>query len=249
MKGFSCVSQLFCVKPVTNVKNVASNLPVEARLQIYWQTWLDLGVGLKVVQILKEGYTLPFQIRPNLARSTNVIRCYVNPHRNLYLLEALHQLIDKNYAAYGQKRSRAGEQSEISGVFQLTIFSAQTQQQMETYSRSEQFKLIPQGSKFQNGDTGNHQNLPPTRRVGDLNRFQGRLLPHSNIGTAQEISEISCPGSDLPVQGTAIRFVHSTHGVHCNSKGGDTDGYTQGYKNPPVSRQLVPPNLSPAYTG
>ena len=87
-----------------------------------------------------------------------------------------------------------------------------------------------------NGDTGNHQNLPPTRGVGYLNSFQGCLLPYTRTGTVQEISEISCIGSDIPVQGTAIRFVHSTHGVHCSSKGGETDGHTQGYKNPPVPR-------------
>ena len=125
---------------------------------------------------------------------------------------------------------------------------------METHPRSEQFKPILQGSKIQNGDTGNHQDLPPTRGVGDLNRHQGRLLPYTNTGTFQEICEILRSGSDLPIQGTAIRVVHSTHGVHCNSKGGEADGHTQGYKNPPVPRRLVgecqiPPGLSPAYTG
>ena len=54
------------------------------------------GAGPKIVQILREGYTLPFWIRPNLARSPTVISCYVNPHRNSYLVEALHQFIDKN---------------------------------------------------------------------------------------------------------------------------------------------------------
>ena len=96
MKSVSCVTQLSYAPPVTNVKNAASNLCVGARLQNYWQIWLDLSAGPKVVQILREGYTLPFPIRPNLTRSPTVIRCYVNPHRNSYLLEELHQLIDKN---------------------------------------------------------------------------------------------------------------------------------------------------------
>ena len=96
VKGASCVTQLCCVNPVTNVKLAATNLPVGARLQNFWQTWLDLGAGPKVVQILREGYTLPFRTRPNLTRSPTVISCYVNPHRNSYLLEALHQLMDKN---------------------------------------------------------------------------------------------------------------------------------------------------------
>ena len=43
-----------------------------------------------------EGYTLPFQTRPKLVRFPTIISCYGNPQRNSYLLEALHQLIDKN---------------------------------------------------------------------------------------------------------------------------------------------------------
>ena len=119
---------------------------------------------------------------------------------------------------------------------------------MEAYTRSEQTKSFPQGGKIPNGDTGNHQDIPPTRGVGHLDRFQGGFLPHTNAGTVQEISEISCPGSDIPIQSTAFRSVHSTHGVHCSSKGGKTDGHTQGYNNPPVPRRLVgesqvPPSL------
>ena len=65
VKGASCVTQLSCAKPVTNVPIVVTNLPVGARLQNFWETWLDLGAGPKVVQILREGYTLPFRIWKN----------------------------------------------------------------------------------------------------------------------------------------------------------------------------------------
>ena len=157
-----------CVKPVTNVKNVASNLPVGARLQNFWQTWLDLGAGLKVVQILKEGYTLPFPTRPKLTRSPTVISCSVNPHRNLYLLEALHQLIDKNAVELVQI-------PDISGIFQPTIFNPKAQQ-VETYIRSEQSESFPQGGEIQDGDTGNHQDIPPTRGVGQWWLEEGNVL-------------------------------------------------------------------------
>ena len=80
------------------------------------------------------------------------------------------------------------------GGFQPTIFGPKTKQQMETYTRFEQTKPIPQGGEIQNGDTRNHQNLPPTRGVDHLNRCQGRLFPHTNTGTVKEISEISRSG-------------------------------------------------------
>ena len=77
MKDVSCVAQLSFAKPVTNVPTVALDLPVGARLHDFWETWEALGAGPKVVKILKEGYTLPFQTQPNLTRSPTIIGCYV----------------------------------------------------------------------------------------------------------------------------------------------------------------------------
>ena len=130
-------------------------------------------------------------------------------------------------SAYRQERSRAGTKSKVPGFLQPTILSPKTKQQMETYTRSEQTQYFPQGGKIQNGDSGNHQNLPPDRGVRNL------LLPYPHTGTVQKISEISCARADIPIQSTAFRSVHSTLGVHCYSKGGKADGHPQGYKNPP----------------
>ena len=38
----------------------------------------------------------PLPVKPNLTRSPTVISSYVNPHKNLNLLEALYQLVNKN---------------------------------------------------------------------------------------------------------------------------------------------------------
>ena len=50
----------------------------------------------KVVTTLRQGYTLPFQFRPNLTRSPTVISNYHNPSKQAHLLEALYQLVNKN---------------------------------------------------------------------------------------------------------------------------------------------------------
>ena len=92
----SYVDQLSSVKNVTNVSTVVPDLPVRARLHQFWKKLAALRVSLKVLAVLREGYTLPFQFWPNLTRSPTITSCYVNPHRNLYLLEALHQLLNKN---------------------------------------------------------------------------------------------------------------------------------------------------------
>ena len=122
----------------------------------------------------------------------------------------------KNPSAYGQDTVKPVQNLWASSA-DLSCF--QTTQLLETYSRSGQTKPF-----------GDHQDLPPTRGVGYLSRFQGRLLPYTYTGTIQEIPEISHPRSGTPVQGPAIRFVHSTLGVHRDPKGGETDGHTQGLK-------------------
>ena len=95
VKDVSYVDQLSSVKSVTNVATVVQDLPVGARLNQFWKKWVALGVSPKVLTVLREGYTLPFRFRPNLTRSPTITSCYVNPHRNLYLLKALYQLLNK----------------------------------------------------------------------------------------------------------------------------------------------------------
>ena len=155
-------------------------------------------------------------------------------------------------SAYNKKCYRTGKQTDLTRVLQPTILGAQTQQQMEANPGFEQSEFFPKNRKIQNGDPGNHQNLPPTGRMGNLHRLQGRLFPHSNTGTVQEIPKISRPGADLSIQSSPLRLIHSSDGIHCHSQGGEIDGHSKGYKDPPVLRRLVgeshiPPGMSPTY--
>ena len=114
VKSASCVTQLSCVKPVTNVKNVASNLPVGARLQNFWHMWLDLGASPKAVQMMKEGYTLPLS-DPDKSDKIS------NRHKLLCKFPQEPLLVRGIASAYRQKRSKTGTKSKVSGVFQPNI--------------------------------------------------------------------------------------------------------------------------------
>ena len=46
-------------------------------------------------------------------------------------------------SAYSQESCRTSKTPNISGVFQQTIFSPKTQQQVETYTRFEQTESFP----------------------------------------------------------------------------------------------------------
>ena len=96
VKDVFCVGHLPSVNLVTNAQHAVLDPPVGARLNQCWEKWENLGSSPKVVNILREGYTLPFRFRPHLTRSPTVISNYHNPTKQSFLLEALYQLINKN---------------------------------------------------------------------------------------------------------------------------------------------------------
>ena len=81
--------------PVTNVINAVEGLAVGARLQKIWQVWAQKGSSPRVVSILKEGYNLPFKVKPPLTRVALIRSGHANPCRNSYLKEALYSLLQK----------------------------------------------------------------------------------------------------------------------------------------------------------
>ena len=124
---------------------------------------------------------------------------------------------------------------------------------MKTYLGLEHLEHLPKHRVVQNGDPRDNKDLPADRGVGNLHRFQGHILSHVNSQSVQEVHAFSHPGSLLPIQSPTLWPVRSTHGFHSGGQRGQTDGFTEGYKNPPLPRQLVgeiyiPPNLSPAHT-
>ena len=95
VKSASFVSPCRSVPHVPNVHSVAENPPVGCRLHRFWETWLSLGSNPRVVSILKDGYNLPFKMRPPLTRFPLIVSGYANPRRNKFLKEALQSLITK----------------------------------------------------------------------------------------------------------------------------------------------------------
>ena len=76
VKRVSCVNLCLSAPIVQSAPSVANNLSVGGRLQSFWQTWEKMGANPRVVSILKEGYMLPFKMRPPLTRSPVVRSSY-----------------------------------------------------------------------------------------------------------------------------------------------------------------------------
>ena len=95
VKSASFVNHCVFAPNVPNALSVANAQPVGGRLQLFWEVWARLGANPRVVSILKEGYVLPFNLRPCLVRDPLIVSGYANPIRDSHLLGALQALIKK----------------------------------------------------------------------------------------------------------------------------------------------------------
>ena len=95
VKGVSCVDPCLFAQNVLSAPSVVADLPVGGRLQEFWQVLQEMGANTWVVSILKEGYILPFKMKPPLTRSPMIQSGYANPTKNQFLKEALITLKEK----------------------------------------------------------------------------------------------------------------------------------------------------------
>ena len=186
---------------------------------------------------------------PVQTQSNQVTNCHKQPCQPTKTVQPFGGAV----SADEQKCSGTGNKPKLTGLLKPAIFGTQTQQPVETYPGPEHLEHLPKHRVIQNGDPRDNKDLPPARGVGHFHRLQGRIFLYTNSQSVQEVHAFSHPGSVLPVQSPTLWSVYSTHGVHSGGHRGQTDGFTEGYKNPPIPRRLVgeshvPPNLSPVYT-
>ena len=93
--GVSSVSQSASVANVRDAPAVVTSPPVGGRLQVFWQTWASMGASSRVVSILKNGYTLPFQTKPMLTREPLIRSCYTTFVRQNLLQESVRSVLAK----------------------------------------------------------------------------------------------------------------------------------------------------------
>ena len=232
VKSASFVGHFVSAPNVPNVPNVASVQPVGGRLQSFWEIWAHKGANPKVVSILKEGYVLPFKVRPPLVRDPLIVSGYANPIRDSHLQEAVQALIEKKAV----ERVRV---SNLTSLFQQTVHCPKAEPQVPANLGSQYSKSVFMRKSIQNGDSRDNPDLSTTRGVGDIARLQRRLLPHSNSLHVPKIPQVPLSEPVVPVSGTSLWPVNSSHGVHWCGQRGQVNGSVTGYKNPPVPRRLV----------
>ena len=204
VENVSSASQLPRVPCVPNVPCVAGNPPVGARLQEFWSVWAQRGADQRVVQILKEGYTLPFKRRPRLVRFPIIVN---HNHRIWHLMDALHALLQRNtveqvkichsLAFYNRLFLVPKSNNKWRPILDLSILN--TSLKVTTL----------------NGHSRNHTDLSSTGRVCHFRGCHGCLFPHPDSSTFQEVPQIPGPRHYLPIQSSPFRSIDSSYGWSC----------------------------------
>ena len=113
VKGASCVTQLSCVKPVTNVPSVVTNLPVGARLL---ENLAGSGCRSESGSNPERGLPPPL---------SDPAKTHKVSHSHKLLFQSPQEPLPAGgiTSAYRQNCSGTGTKTNISGIFQPTIFS------------------------------------------------------------------------------------------------------------------------------
>ena len=238
VKGVFCASQCLFAPHVPNVPNVVPSLAVGGRLQKFWQVWLSLGANPRVVSILQEGYKLPFKIRPPLTRSPVIKSGYAHPDKSKALYQAVTDLINKLVVEKVIIRSSLAFYNRlflvpkpdqrwrpILDLSHLNLFLKPGTFKMET---PETIRLsLQKGEWVTSLDFSDaYFHIPISQRSRKYLRFFSRK-------------------KSLSIHGPSFRAHHSSSGIHQGSQGGETDGSSTGYPDPPVPRRLVSQSPGP----
>ena len=215
-----------------NAHNVVNAHLIGGRLQKFWQKWSLLGANPRVVSILKDGYILPFKIRPPLVRDPLIVSGYANPLRNLYLKEALQALLLKEAVEMVRVRT------SLAFFNRLFIVPKPNQKWRPILDLSALNKFL--SVKTFKMET------PETIRIS---LQQGEWVTSLDFSDAyfhipvhvksRKYLRFYFQNQSLSVPGPSLRPLHSSDGVHLCGQRGQVNGSIPGYKDPPVPRRLV----------
>ena len=241
----SCVSQCLSAPSVPNVPHVATQISVGGRLQSFWQVWQRLSSNRRVVSVLRDGYNLPFRERPQLSRFPLIVSKYASPTKNKALLEALASLIQK------QAVEKVVVKSSLAFYNSLFLVPKPNRKWHPILDQSKlNLFLTTSTFKMETPETI-RLSLQKGEWVTSLD-FSDAYFPHSHSPDVQKVPKVSPKQGQLPVHIPSLWFGNGPVGVHQSGQGGQANGSSEGYQDPPVARRLVvegplPGNLPTTY--
>ena len=165
--------------------------PVRGRLRSFRRDWQTNKCSSNVLNIITNGYVLPFLSKPNLVRFPLILSEYKARQKDQALATCIQSLLSKN----------AIERVENvkSQVLQSPVPSTQASPKVEASHRPKQAQHLSTCRKVQSGNSRVHQDLPDSRGMGIVDRPIRRLPSHPHPSKLKEIPKVLPQVAGVPV--------------------------------------------------
>ena len=156
---------------------------------------------INVLNIITNGYVLPFLSKPNLVRFPLILSEYKARQKDQALATCIQSLLSKNPIERVENvKSR---------VLQSPVPSTQASPKVEACNRPKQAQHFSTHRKVPNGNSRVHQDLPDSRGMSIIDRPIRRLPPHPHPSQLKEIPKVLLQVPGVPVLLPPIRTSHS----------------------------------------
>ena len=211
--------------PLSNDSSKASHSPpVGGRLCSFRRDWLTNKCSQNVLNIITNGYVLPFRSKPNLIRFPLILSEYKAQQKDQALATCIQSLLSKNAIERVENVKSLGFYSRLFLVpkphqrWRPVIDLSR----LNTFLHIEKFKMETPES------------IPDSRGVGIVDRPVGRLPTHPHPPKLKEIPKVLLQGSGVRVHLPPVRTGHSPPGLYNDRKGSETNGPLKRTQNSPI---------------
>ena len=197
--------------PLPNDSSKASNSPqVGGRLRSFSRDWQANNCSSNVLNIITNGYVLPFLSKPNLVRFPLIISEYKALPKDQALADCIQSLLSKNAI------ERVENVKSLRIYSRLFLVPKPHQRWRPVIDLSRLY--FSTRREVQDGNSRIHQDLPDSRVMGSIDRSVGRLPSHPHPSSLKEIPKILPQVSGVPVHLPTFRTGHSPPGLYHDRK-------------------------------
>ena len=205
--------------------------PVGGHLHSFRRDWLTNKCS-DVLNIITNGYVLPFISKPNIVRAPLIQSGYKALQKELALTSCIQSLLSKNTIERVENVKSLGFYSCLF----LVPKPHQSWRPVIDLSRLNTFLLV---ERFKMETPSSHQGLSDSRGMGVVDRPSRRLPSPPHPPKLEEVAKVLPQVASVSVHFPFLRTSHGPSGLYNDCKRGEADGPVKGNQTSPVPGRLA----------
>ena len=204
------------------------DLPVGGRLKWFVEHWEQQGAHPFQLDLLRQGYRLPFRDHPKLSRTPCIHSEYNDADKDNALSTSILDLLTKNAI------EKVNKQDSLGFYSRLFLVPKPGNKWRPVIDLSSLNSL-----QVQDGNSRIYPHIAQTRRMGHLNRSVRCISTHPHSPSIKKVPQVSPQGNHIPVHQPSFRTGHGPPSFYLPSEGGKAPGLKTRHPSTPILRRLV----------